>query len=227
MSNYLTNDTELTQIADAIRSKTGNSGQISYPSGFVTEINNLSASASEFPSNYDIIVTHSGNSINSTISSALITSLEWSDIDEDVIFASLPAVTAMGAGTFMNYDKLAFISIPLVTSIDDGTFEGCSKLVTLSIPLATSIGYLTFHDCSNLTTISIPLTTSIDDYAFEGCSNLTTIVLGANQVCTLGSGAIPSEATVYVPDDLVNSYKSATNWSDIASQIKGISEMST
>ena len=30
---------------------------------------------------------------------------------------------------------------------------------------------------------------------------------------------------VYVPDDMVDTYKSATNWSTYASQIKGMSEL--
>lgn len=42
MANYLTTDTELTSIADAIRAKTDISTPIVYPSGFVTAIENIS-----------------------------------------------------------------------------------------------------------------------------------------------------------------------------------------
>lgn len=41
MPNYLTNDIELTSIADAIRAKTGGSSPIEYPNGFVSEIGNI------------------------------------------------------------------------------------------------------------------------------------------------------------------------------------------
>ena len=41
MPNYLTNDTELTSIANAIRAKTGGSSPIVYPNGFVSEIGNI------------------------------------------------------------------------------------------------------------------------------------------------------------------------------------------
>lgn len=47
MSNYITNDTELTSIADAIRTKAGTSSTISYPDGFVTAIENIPSGGAE------------------------------------------------------------------------------------------------------------------------------------------------------------------------------------
>lgn len=41
MANYLTTDTDLTSVADAIRTKGGTSASLSYPSGFVTAIQNI------------------------------------------------------------------------------------------------------------------------------------------------------------------------------------------
>ena len=41
MADYLTTDTELTSIADAIRTKGGTSAQLSFPTGFVSAIQNL------------------------------------------------------------------------------------------------------------------------------------------------------------------------------------------
>ena len=60
--------------------------------------------------------------------------------------------------------------------------------------------------------------------AFYNCSKLTTLYIGTetDTVCTLSStSAIPSNVTkIYVPSSLVDSYKSATNWSSYASKIK-------
>lgn len=41
MAIYLTTDTDLTSVADAIRTKGGTSAQLTYPSGFVTAIQNI------------------------------------------------------------------------------------------------------------------------------------------------------------------------------------------
>ena len=42
MAEYLTNTSELTSVADAIRSKGGTSASLAFPAGFVTAINNIS-----------------------------------------------------------------------------------------------------------------------------------------------------------------------------------------
>jgi hypothetical protein len=89
------------------------------------------------------------------------------------------------------------------------------------------IGSSAFQNCSQLTSVSFPAATSIKAYAFQSCSQLTKIVLGnTEQVATLSNtNAIPSNAVIYVPDALVNSYKAATNWSTLADRIKGMSEL--
>ena len=61
---------------------------------------------------------------------------------------------------------------------------------------------------------------------------IKTLVLRASDVCSLGSTKIlensliaTGEGYIYVPDNLVNSYKTATNWSTYANQIKPLSEL--
>lgn len=41
MANYLTTDTELTSVANAIRAKTGETGSLEYPADFITAIENI------------------------------------------------------------------------------------------------------------------------------------------------------------------------------------------
>ena len=41
----------------------------------------------------------------------------------------------------------------------------------------------------------------------------------------VGSGIASGTGYIYVPDDLVDQYKVATNWATYASQIKGLSEI--
>ena len=42
MADYLTTDTDLTAVADAIRAKTGGSASLAFPAGFISEIGNIS-----------------------------------------------------------------------------------------------------------------------------------------------------------------------------------------
>lgn len=41
MADYIVSDTSLTAVADAIRESTGKSGQIAFPNGFVSEIEEM------------------------------------------------------------------------------------------------------------------------------------------------------------------------------------------
>ena len=106
----------------------------------------------------------------------------------------------------MRYIERSIESIKLsnATSISDYSFYKCSSLTSASFPKATSIGYGAFQECSSLTTIYVGTNTSTvctlsSTTAFDGCTSLTNI---------------------YVPASLVDSYKSATNWSNYASKIQ-------
>ena len=118
------------------------------------------------------------------------------------------------------------IELSNATSIGTYAFRGCSGLTSVSIPNATSIGDGAFYECTGLTSLSFPNATSIGDYAFYKCTGLTTIYVGTNtsKVCTLSNTNAFNNCTnltnIYVPASLVDSYKSATNWSKYASKIK-------
>lgn len=85
----------------------------------------------------------------------------------------------------------------------------------------------------NLTTLILPTTmTQILWSSFNGSTNtLQYIVILANNIVPLESadymlhGLYHPNANVYVPDNLVSQYQSTTNWSNISTRIKGISEL--
>ena len=67
---------------------------------------------------------------------------------------------------------------------------------------------------------------------FYNCVNLKTLIINnpnvfkMTNVNMLNNTPIKSgTGYVYVPDNLVETYKSTTNWSTYATQIKGISEL--
>ena len=69
------------------------------------------------------------------------------------------------------------------------------------------------------------------DKAFMNCKNLSVLLLANNKVCTLansnaftGTPIASGTGYIYVNDDLVDSYKLATNWTVYKNQIKPISE---
>ena len=138
--------------------------------------------------------------------------------------ASFPVATSIENYAFGDCSELKNVSFPVATSIGGSAFQSCSKLTSVSFPVATSIGQSAFGSCSALTSASFPAATSIGTYAFDGCSELTALYIGieSDTVCTLSStNAIPSNVTdIYVPVELVGSYKTATNWSSFADKIQ-------
>ena len=93
-----------------------------------------------------------------------------------------------------------------------------------------------FFRCSSLTKIDISSFSSaslIDTTsAFNQCNKLTTLIINNPNLFKMTNTSMlrntPIEkgtGYVYVPDDMVETYKSATNWSTYANQIKGMSEL--
>ena len=137
------------------------------------------------------------------------------------------SVTSIGNHAFESCSSLTSVTIPnSVTSINSGAFAGCSSLASCTIGSGvTSIKFSAFAVCSSLTSVTIPNSvTSIDTYAFYKCTSLTSITVEATTPPTLGSSTLDdtNNCPIYVPSGSVNTYKSASGWSDYSSRIQAI-----
>ena len=117
-------------------------------------------------------------------------------------------------------------------SIGEYAFYKCTALTTANFPVVTSIGNFAFGYCSSLTTVDFPAATSIGDYTFYNCTSLKALILRkSDAICTLLSSSAftttpiaSGRCYVYVPRALVDSYKTATNWSTYASQFRALED---
>ena len=151
--------------------------------------------------------------------------------DTRLTTVSLPAVTSISSNAFYGCSALTTANFPVATSIGTSTFSGCSALTTANFPVATSISTSAFYGCSALTTADFPVATSIGSNSFAYCSKLTSLTLSKNQVATLSSTNALNNTPIaqgtgyiYVPDNLVAQYKTATNWATYANRILPISQ---
>ena len=62
---------------------------------------------------------------------------------------------------------------------------------------------------------------------FTSCSRLRWVVIYATTVPAIMTTTFPSGTKIYVPDEAVDSYKAASNWSSIASRIFPMSQFLT
>lgn len=139
-------------------------------------------------------------------------------------------VTSIGTYAFTGCSSLTSADFPAATSIGKSAFEVCSNLTSADFPAAASIEAGAFTECSNLTSVDFPAATSIGEFAFGGCSNLTSLILRVTtQVCTLSNTSAFNSTPIksgtgyiYVPAALIDSYKTATNWTKYANQFRAL-----
>lgn len=138
-------------------------------------------------------------------------------------------VTNISSTSFNYCGKLSTISV----SDENTTYDSrnnCNAIIqtatnqivrgtfnTIIPNTATSIGDNAFNDINSLTSIVIPESvTSIGLYAFGGCNSLAEVVCKAKVAPQLKSEAfsndILSKATLYVPEESVESYKTDGEW---------------
>lgn len=139
-------------------------------------------------------------------------------------------VTHLGTSTFGSCKNLKWVLLPDgITSIPDSCFISCSMLESINIPASTTnIGVNAFAYCSK---ISVVLTIpggveEIKSNAFWSCSRVPAFIVLPATPPTFGSTVFNNtgSAPIYVPDESVEAYKSATNWSAYADRIKPLSE---
>ena len=115
-----------------------------------------------------------------------------------------------------------------------GTYAFAStKLKEIVIPEScTGIDGQAFEQ-TPLTKVVIKSTTSlsISVQAFRTCNSLTHFIIDTEAPVTISSSTFQNSAIekgtafIYVPDNMIDEYKSKTNFSVYASQIKGLSEL--
>jgi hypothetical protein len=140
-----------------------------------------------------------------------------------------PSVTTIGNYGVCNCIKLASANFPLLTTIGTSAFDGCNAIQSINIPLVKNLPATSIRNCRALTSIDLPLVTSIGANAFYYCNSLKYIILRSDSLCTLAATSAFSNCTaltnIYVPSNLVDSYKTATNWSTYADLITSLDEL--
>ena len=147
-----------------------------------------------------------------------------------LITINLPNATNINYRAFYYCTSLTSINLPNVITIDNSAFSNCTSLTSVNVPSVTKLkGAYAFSNCSSLTSITLPSITSIEYSAFAYCTSLTSVILPGSTICSLDISVFlntPIESGtgyIYVPANLVDSYKSATNWSEYANRIVAIS----
>lgn len=146
---------------------------------------------------------------------------------------AVPAtVTEIGANAFADCSDLTAVSLPSgLTQIADDLFSYCTQLAKCDIPEGvTTIGSRAFKDCRALSSLTLPATVNnLGTNCFDGMGNDAAGSDATTLTCLAATppNADPHTFTGYtgkvaVPAASVDTYKAATGWSTVASQIEAI-----
>ena len=118
-------------------------------------------------------------------------------------------VTIIGKYSLAGCTKLTSVVLPAVRIMDGHSMNGCSELIKADFSNLQTIKYSTFYINTKLVTLIIR----------------TQVVAKLEKTSAFTGTPIASgTGYVYVPSALVDSYKTATNWSTYANQIRAIED---
>ena len=164
--------------------------------------------------------------------------------------ANLPVATTIGNYTFDGCKNLKTLTAPIVTTLNQYALQNCKSLNSLTMSGIRTVGNYAFAN-TGIGSIILPVCTSLGTYTgqgsrtslvdltnniaisankFNGAASLAALILRSSSLCSLTASALTGTAIangigyIYVPTDLLDTYKAASNWSTYASQIVDISE---
>ena len=184
----------------------------------------------------DIVVTALGGDTGEVVTSFLtgtITSID-SSATKLIAYAcrgqtslksvNLPNATSCETSVFHSCTALTSINMPKLKSTGTYNFSTCSALTEVTLPAATSLANYCFQSCSKLVKADFPVVSSIGAQVFSACKALTTLILRrtagvvslSNTSSFTNTPIASGTGYIYVPSALMDSYKSASNWSTYA-----------
>lgn len=142
MADYIVKDTELTSVANAIRTAGGTSSLLSFPNGFVSAVNNISGGGGSSSSDFRIVTaTFITNSLGNVTIDDIIC------IMQDELSCG---ATAIGTGASTDVQVVLYKNNPSLSAIDTSTFGADAEIiVTGDAEYDDEYGDLTIYgDCT-------------------------------------------------------------------------------
>ena len=135
-------------------------------------------------------------------------------------------VVSLKTNAFYEDYQILNVILPNLKKIEAYTFYMARSLKKVKCVSATSIGLNAFQQCRALETIDILGGGTIESLSRSGGLPKTIVIRSSEKVTTVAglSDWGGSLTSIYVADELVEQYKTATNWSSKADKIKPLSE---
>lgn len=237
-------DSDLASVANAIRTKGGTSTQLAFPQGFVSAVQNIQTGITPTGTK-QITITANGTTTEDVA--------QYANAEITVNVLSEPVYSSDKYGSsytkhFVMPDRESANATAM-----QSLYEGSTHMETLVVGANYLMGNAIFKDCTSLKSAKIKSCASsemfwncsalkyctvyndcgtLNRWAFDACRQLVAVILPDNALLPLGdtsaftnsSCKVGGTGRIYVPANLVDSYKAATNWATFASNILPIED---
>lgn len=144
-----------------------------------------------------------------------------------------PKCVDIGGGCFQGCRELETLNMPNVEIIRTKAFQMCVKLSKVEFKkLNSAVEASAFYQDGSLVSADLGGATGLGKQVFRYCRSLATLILRkTDAICTLSNVNSFEETLIqtgngfiYVPRALVDTYKSATNWSIYAAYFRALED---
>ena len=176
-----------------------------------------------------------GLKTNATVDLKNVTSIGEASFQDCRLYEiNLPNLITVGASAFSNASVRHqwLIEFEYVKTIESYAFQKFYAAVSadnlvMRFPAVETVGNYAFYG-ARIKTLELGNANEIGSRAFVSAAAsdyIHYLIIRSNQVPNLPSNTINNKTSIYVPDQLVDSYKTATNWSTFGDNIYPISEV--
>lgn len=119
--------------------------------------------------------------------------------------------------TFENKDKIKKVILPnTLTTIDGSTFNGWNMLSSINLESCKNIGREAFVGCYSLKEIT--LSEEIRTLGYKAFGAIEKVTINATKIPSF-DGGLDGNTIIFVPQKMLNSYKTADNWNNYPKQL--------
>lgn len=195
MANYIVSDTNLTAVANAIRTKGGTSEQLEFPDDFVSAIGDIQTGGGVTVEPLSVAENGTYTAPTGKAYSPVTVNVSGGGTDElllleqNQLISRTSTATSIKSYTYYGASNLQSISLPNATIISQYAFYSCSALKSCNMPNMEAVGSYAFQNCTSLEVVNLPQVTSIGPSGFRGCRKISSVNLNPSFIGPIQSFA--------------------------------------
>jgi hypothetical protein len=207
MATYRVDEASLTTVADAIRARSGVTGELEFPNGMKEAVEGIP----------DLVASLIMGQLKEYSSDEVTTMTSWCMASfTGLVTLSLPNCKKVEYYSFNGCTNLENVDMPQCISLNAGAFNNCRKLPLLKLPSVTYINVSAFNGCSVFEALILPNTAGM-------CTLANTNAFAGTPIAS-GTGYIYVPRAYLSDTDASKDYRRATNWSTFAAQFRALED---